>query len=445
MSLFPMFLKLDGRRCLVVGGGAIARPKIDSLLRANARVIVVAPETQPEIAQWAADGKLELHAREFIPADLDGVFLVVAATNRKAVNHAVAEAARARNVLCNSVDDPPDCDFYYPSVVERGDLQVAVSTAGKSPALSMQLREELAAMLPDDLGPWLDSLGEKRQKILAAFPPSEERKQLLHQLARRETCNPDDCPLDQLLDRILANAASESELAQPGNVYLVGAGPGAPDLLTIRARALIRSATCILHDDLVPAGIVSLAAPGALIVNVGKRCGQKLVTQQQIHAWMIEYARAGQSVVRLKGGDPSLFGRAAEEIAALTQAGVPFAIVPGVSASFAAAAAAGVSLTHRDASSRVVFTTRHLAGNQTAGVSAQDRSSTLALYMPGKDYAALAVELLSKDWPPSTRCIIVSAAGTPSQQIATAALADLAAIHPLPAPSVILIFPGEGQ
>jgi len=447
MSLFPMFLKLDGRPCLVVGAGAIARPKIESLLRSLARVFVVAPEAQPEIAAWADEGKLEWVLREFAPADLDGMFLVVAATNRKAVNHAVAEAARARGVLCNSVDDPPDCDFYYPSVVERGHLQIAISTAGKSPALSMQLREELNAMLPGDLGTWLDSLGEKRLKILAALPAGEERKQILHQLARRETCDPRDCPVERMLDELLARSAEEADAtpARAGNVYLTGAGPGAADLLTLRARSLIRTASCILHDDLVPPAIVALARPDALVVNVGKRCGQKLVTQEQIHAWMIEYARAGRSVVRLKGGDPALFGRAAEEIAALREAGVPFEIVPGISASLAAAAAAGVSLTDRDRSSRVVFTTRHRAGNEMGGVSALDSGSTLALYMPGKDYAALQQELEARGWPADTRCIIVSGASLATQKVAKTQLSELGALPPLPAPAIVLILPQASE
>lgn len=441
-----MFLKLDGRRCLVVGAGKIARPKIESLLRANARVSVVAPEAQAEIAQWAKDGTIDWRRRQFADDDLDGALLVVAATDRQEVNHAVAEAARERGVLCNSVDDPPDCDFYYPSVVERGDLQIAVSTAGKSPALSMQLRQELSAMLPDNVGEWLDALGEKRQKVLAALPPSEERKQILHELARREICDPRDCPVEQTLDRLIQNMATEAGApAQPGVVYLTGAGPGAPDLLTVRARSLIETAGCILHDDLVPAAIVSFAAPGARVVNVGKRCGQKLITQEQIHSWMIEYARAGLSVVRLKGGDPGMFGRGAEEIAALAAEGIPFEIVPGVSASLAAAAAASVSLTDRDSSSRIIFTTRHLAGNQNAAISAGDRGSTLALYMPGKDYAALAAELLDRGWPASTACVIVSAASLPAQQVVRAPLGELAETKSLPAPAVILVFPSRAD
>jgi uroporphyrin-III C-methyltransferase / precorrin-2 dehydrogenase / sirohydrochlorin ferrochelatase len=443
MSLFPMFLKLAGRPCLVVGAGTIARPKIESLLRADGRVTVIAPDAQAQVQAWAVEGKLEWLQREFAAQDVAGAFLVVAATDSKTVNHAIAEAARAHGILCNSVDDPPDCDFYYPSVVERGDLQIAISTGGKSPALAQQLREQLSSLLPEDVGEWLDSIGEQRGKILASLPASEERKEILHQLARRERCDPRDCPLEQTLARILERA--EGAAACGGTVYLTGAGPGAPDLLTLRARRLIQTANCILHDDLVPAGILALANAEARVVNVGKRCGQKLVTQEQIHEWMVEYAREGVSVVRLKGGDPSLFGRAAEEIAALRRADVPFEIVPGVSATLAAAAAAQVSLTDRDASSRVVFTTRHRAGNRTGGIFASDADSTLALYMPGKDYAALQQELLAKGWPPESTCVLVSAASQPSQRIDTTALSGLAKLRPLPAPVVVLIVPQGGS
>lgn len=437
-----MFLKLDGKSCLVVGAGTIAAPKIASLLRADAQVTVIAPQALPQVEAWAREGLVNWEAREFVESDMCGVFLVVAATNVRDVNHAVAEAARTQCVLCNSVDDPPDCDFYYGSVVERGDLQIAVSTGGKSPALAQRLREELDALVAADAGPWLDALGERRSKILAALPAGEDRKQILHELARRETCDPTDCPVDRTLQKILTMQAGPQ--ARAGIVYLTGAGPGAGDLLTLRAKALIQSASCILHDDLVSADVLALARADARVENVGKRCGQKTVTQEQIHQWMIEYARAGHSVVRLKSGDPTLFGRAAEEIAALTAAQVPFEIVPGVSASFAAAAAAAVSLTDRDASSRVVLTTRHRAGNVTGGSCGEDVGSTLALYMPGKDYAALQIELLEKGWPPQTKCALVSAASLPAQQVCVVRLADLAGTLPLAAPVVILVLPEAG-
>jgi len=205
MEMFPIFFKLEGRACLVVGAGTIAAPKIASLLRAGGAVTVVAPRANPAIAVQAEAGEVVWHEREFVPGDLNGMFLVIAATDSQPVNHAVAEEARARGILINSVDDPPDCDFFYPSVVRRGDLQIAISTAGKSPALAQRLREEIDALLPDDTGAWLDQLGETRLRILAAFPASEDRKHALHLLARRESCNSADCPVQQTLSRILAS------------------------------------------------------------------------------------------------------------------------------------------------------------------------------------------------------------------------------------------------
>jgi siroheme synthase-like protein len=199
MEMLPIFLKLEGRKCLVVGAGTIAAPKIISLVRAGGQVTVVSPRAEAEIVALADCGVILWHCREFDLTDLDQIFLVITGTNVKVVNHSVAEAARARGILCNSVDDPPDCDFYYPSVVKRGDLQIAISTAGKSPALAQRLRAELETLLPEDTGAWLDQLGKTRQDILEAYPPGEGRKQALHLLAQRQTCQPADCPVQRSL------------------------------------------------------------------------------------------------------------------------------------------------------------------------------------------------------------------------------------------------------
>lgn len=194
MSLFPLFLKLTGKPCLVVGAGAIAEGKVASLLEADAVVTVVAPQADARVEEWAAAGEIQLLRREFVADDVDGMFLVVAGTNVPAVNRAVFHAAKERGILCNAVDDPPYCDFYFPSVVRRGDLQIAISTAGESPALAMQLRKELNEQLPHDLGPWLEELGRLRREVLQMMPLGEDRKLLLHQLAQREVCGAVDCP-----------------------------------------------------------------------------------------------------------------------------------------------------------------------------------------------------------------------------------------------------------
>ena len=198
MSLFPIFLKLQDRLCLVVGAGEIAESKIHSLLTAGARVTVVSPEAKPDLVALAREGRLTWHLRDYAESDLDGAFLVVAATDEMEVNASVYQDAESRNILCNAVDDPPNCDFYFPSVVRRDKLQIAISTAGESPALAQQLRKEIDEQLPNDLGPWLDDLGELRREVLATLPAGESRKLLLHELAQRQVCGSDHCPSRQL-------------------------------------------------------------------------------------------------------------------------------------------------------------------------------------------------------------------------------------------------------
>lgn len=198
MTLLPIFLKLAQRPCLLIGAGEVALQKIPALLNAEARLRVIAPQVHPEIAALAQRGRVELERREYRSGDLDSAFLVVAATNDTRTNAAIYTDAVARNILCNSVDDPPNCDFYFGSIVTRGDLQIAISTAGESPALAQRLRHEIDEQLPADLGPWLHDLGEQRREILAAYEPSEDRKLLLHQLAQRNLCDQQSCPTQKL-------------------------------------------------------------------------------------------------------------------------------------------------------------------------------------------------------------------------------------------------------
>lgn len=198
MSLFPIFLKLDGRPCLVIGAGAVALEKISSLLLAGANVHVVSPAACADVETLVVQRRITLERREFIEADLEGYSLVVTATNFKKVNHAVFLAARRRNLLCNSVDDPPNCDYYFASIVQRGPVQIAISTAGESPALAQRLRREIDAQLPEDMGRWATELGSLRREVLASHPAGEERKALLHQLAQLPLCSADHCPSRQM-------------------------------------------------------------------------------------------------------------------------------------------------------------------------------------------------------------------------------------------------------
>ncbi len=434
MSLLPIFLKLERRPGLLVGAGNVALEKIQSLLPTGLRLRVVAPQAKPEVRQLAADGKIQWIRRSFEITDLDGNFVVIAATDDPVVNAQIYREATERGILCNSVDDPPHCDFYFGSVVRRGDLQVAISTAGESPAVAQRLRREIDEQLPHDLGPWLKNLGQLRREILAKLPAGEARRALLHRLANRQFCESPSTPPRQSTSATLAATNS----IEPGKVYLVGAGPGDPDLLTVKAQRHIQSADVLLHDDLVPQAILDLARPDAEIVNVGKRCGVKTITQDEINALMIEHARANRKVVRLKSGDPLIFGRAAEEITSLTEANVPFEVVPGITAAFAAAAAIPCSLTDRNRASNVIFSTGHHAQSHNLSPLPSLEDATRVVYMPGRDLSLLALEWLQQGLPPNFPCAIVSRAAQPDQHVVHTTLANLGTASPTHAPSLLI-------
>ena len=445
MSLFPIFLKLERRPCLVVGAGNVALEKITSLLRAGAWLRVVAPVACDAVRHLAENGTIALELRRFEEVDLEGQVFVVTATDSRDVNRQVFLAAQKRGLLCNSVDDPPNCDFYFASIVERGKLQIAISTAGESPALAQRLRREIDAQLPPDTAAWLDELGNLRREILAAHPAGSKRKALLHTLAERAVCSSDACPSRKLaFPERAQKTKSARTTAVKGTVYLVGAGPGDPELLTLKAADLLATADVVLHDDLVPQAILDRAGDDAHVISVGKRCGSRRVTQQQIHELMIGKARGGASVVRLKSGDPLIFGRAGEEIEALEQARIPCEVVPGVTTMFAAAAAAKKSLTDRRSASKVILTTAHHASHSDG----EDRPSfwrgplpndaTLGIYMPGRDLRALAWDMLQACLPADLPIIVMSHVSLPGEESRNTTLAGLGDLDPGPAPMLIL-------
>lgn len=445
MSLLPIFLKLEGRPALLVGAGTVALEKIGSLLRTGVQLRVVAPEAREEVRELARAGKLELVEKRFEPADLDGNFIVIAATDSPEVNTAVYQSALDRGISCNSVDDIPNCDFFFGSVVSRGDLQIAISTAGESPALAQRLRKEIDEQLPADLGPWLKVIGELRREVLATHPRGEERRLLLHELAHRQVCDSPDCSTRQLARTGLVEAGLakkndrvDTSRARVGHVYLVGAGPGNPDLLTVKAVRLIESADVILHDDLVVPAILDLAPSHAAVINVGKRCGVKNITQDEINALMVAHARDGRSVVRLKSGDPMLFGRAAEEMAALDADFIPHEIVPGVSAAFAAAASIGCSLTDRNWASNVILSTGHHAQSHNNAPVPALEDATRVVYMPGRDLTLLAAEWMAEGLPEDLPCVLVSRAAQPDEQVLQTTLGALHQAEAPAAPSLLI-------
>jgi len=437
MGLFPIFVKLQGRRVVVIGGGNIAAGKIPALLQAQARVQVMAPQINSQVSAWVEAGEIEWIKKEFAPDDLQNASLVIAATSIPDENAAVFQAAEDRGILCNAVDDIANCHFYYGSIVQRGDLQIAISTNGKSPALAQRLRKELERQYPPEYAAWLDSLGDAREKLRASSDPKEnfeENKAILHRFASSE-----------MFSRFVRSQARESASTKsghraPGTVYLVGAGPGDPELLTVKATRLLAAADVVLHDSLVSAEVLAMISPRAEIIDVGKRAGRKLLTQEEINSLLVSYAGNRTTVVRLKGGDPSMFGRAGEELEALRRANISHEVVPGISAALGAAAAAGISLTDRRAASQVLFSTFSRSperGNLEWSQLSAD--TTLVLYMPGSEYAEVAERLQNSGLPADLPCVIVSRATHAEQQVRWSTVGSLAAEEKLPAPALFIV------
>jgi uroporphyrin-III C-methyltransferase/precorrin-2 dehydrogenase/sirohydrochlorin ferrochelatase len=472
MSLFPAFLKLTNRRVLVVGGGSIAAQKIPGLLEAGAQVHVVSPRLSAQLTEWVRNQQITWSPKCFEPQDLDTAYLVIAATSLRDLNAQVYREADQRNVLCNSVDDIDHCHFYYGSIVQRGDLQIAISTNGKSPALAQRLRKELEQQFGPEYASWLDWLGAARESLRAQSSDSESTKRCLHALASKPmferflhvgaalrrppknvvadlqvgqlgTSSPNGNELVAAADRRGRHSSTshQSPVANhPLKVFLIGAGPGDPELLTIKALRILQCADVVLHDSLISAEILNLIPLTAERIDVGKRAGFRLLTQADINSLLVSNANKHKIVVRLKGGDPLLFGRAAEEIQALREANIDFEVVPGISAAFGAASAAKVSLTDRRLSSHVLFTTfsrapesRFLPG---IGLTAD---TTIVVYMPGPDYAEVSRWLQDAAVSPDTGVLVISKASHPDQSQQATTVSGLAHLAPLPAPAILLV------
>jgi uroporphyrin-III C-methyltransferase / precorrin-2 dehydrogenase / sirohydrochlorin ferrochelatase len=427
-----MFVKLEGRRCLVVGAGKVGEPKIASLIESGARVRVVALEAGVKVHEWARAGKITLELRAFAPDDLDEIFVSVVATASRTLNESVYREANRRGILCNVVDVPEYCDFYYPAIVRRGDLQIAISTNGQSPSLAKRIRQELERQFGPEYTSWVAELGAKRKLVLTGELDPESKREVLYAQA----------------SSALSNAKTSVELppqtsreGRNGRVYLVGAGPGDPDLLTVKALRLLQQADVVLHDDLVSPEILKLISPTAQVRNVGKRCGTKAMRQEEINFLLVNLAGSGLQVVRLKSGDPLIFGRAGEEIEALREAGIKYEIVPGVTSALGAAAAAGIPLTHRRVASTLVLTAGHRASvNEDADWSQHVQSgSTFAIYMPGHSYRETAAKLIRSGFAPETPCAIISRASTLEQQVHKTTISHLREESNLPAPSILIV------
>jgi uroporphyrin-III C-methyltransferase/precorrin-2 dehydrogenase/sirohydrochlorin ferrochelatase len=414
---------------LVVGGGKVAEGKIDQLLESEARVRLVSPTATPRIAALAAQGLIDWQERAYAPTDIAAAWIVIAAADDRAANACVAADARAAGRLVNAVDDVPNCDFIAMSIVKKGDLQVAISTGGGSPAMARWMREELERLLPDELAALLDTLADVRAELKAAgrIPPYEVWRRAITPAA-----------LDMLRQGRHGEArdalhAALTGVVATGVVYLVGAGPGDPGLLTQRGAAVLRLADVVLHDRLVDPAVLRLARPDAELVDVGKSPKGRTTAQEEINRLLVEHARAGKSVVRLKGGDPFVFGRGGEEAIALDEAGIRFEVVPGVSSAVAAAAYAGIPVTHRGVSSAVTVVAGHGAADDRPvadALSAYARTAhpgTLVVLMGLGRLDWIVGTLLEAGCRADTPTAVVQAASGPAQRSVVATLEEIVA------------------
>ncbi len=445
MDYLPIFLRLQDSNAVIVGGGPLAARKAELLLRCGARITLVAPEVGRAAAEVIANGRgRACHvAAEFAAEYLDGATLAIAATDSPYVNAAVASAAHARQLPVNVADDPKLSSFILPAIVDRSPVIAAVGTEGHAPVLARRVREQLEALLPARLGALARFAGLRRPSVNQALQPRERRRFWEHIFSgpvSAQVLAGDESEADAAFARELASFRDRSA-PRLGEVYLIGAGPGDPDLLTLRALQLLQRADVILYDRLVSPGVLERARREAERVFVGKepdgddRPGGHRVeahqrdrnAQEHIHELMAGYVRRGLTVARLKGGDPFIFGRGGEEIEFLERQGIPFTVVPGITAGLAAAAAAALPLTRRDLARTVTLAPGHAADGDALDWPALARAGhTVVFYMGVSNMQQIVDRLLAAGASPERPAAVVERASLPGERVLRSRLAEIA-------------------
>ena len=451
MDYLPLFLDLRGRRVVVVGGGLVAERKIDLLKAAGASLCVVSPALTARLAARRDAGELEHRAHAFAADDLDGARLVIAATDDREVNRAVAAAAEERAIFANVVDDLELSTGILPAIVDRSPLMVAISTQGTTPALARHVRAQIEIALDESLGRLARFCAAARGRIKAGVRDLAARRRFYDWLLGGPVAelvrHGREAQAQQRLDDELAGVAARADgRSVSGSVAIVGAGPGDPGLLTLKALRALQGADVVLHDRLVSREILALARREAQLVEVGKSGAAHSVAQEHINELLVEHARRGRRVVRLKGGDPLIFGRGGEELEHLKRHGVAFEVVPGITAALACAAYAGIPLTHRDHSSAVRLVTAHCRESveATDWRSLTDSRETLAVYMGVAMLGTLRRELVRHGRPATTPVAIVENGSRPEQRVVLGTLATiqaLAARHAVVTPALLIVGP----
>ena len=429
MHALPIFMNITNRRCVVIGGGEVASRKVIMLLKANAAITLYSPEVCPAL-QVLSEAKTITHIKaNFEPSQLTDACLVIAATDVDEVNTAVSIAAKAQNIPVNVVDSPALCTFTMASIVERSHIVIAISSEGNAPVLARYLRTKIETMLPAGYGRIASIAGEFRDKVKAKYTTSQARRIFWEGVLQgpivERILSGQEAAARNSLNELLSNKSSASH---NGEVYLVGGGPGDPDLLTFRALRLMQQCDVCVYDKLVSPEVLELVRRDAELIYVGKSRDQHTLPQEQINALLAKLALEGKRVLRLKGGDPFIFGRGGEEIETLMQQGVPFQVVPGITAANGVSSYAGIPLTHRDYAQACLFITGHLKdGLLNLDWEAMSRPhQTVVIYMGLVGLAEICQQLILRGVSPDMPVAVVQQGTTQQQRVVTATLETLA-------------------
>ncbi|HSB96442.1 MAG TPA: siroheme synthase CysG [Spongiibacteraceae bacterium] len=445
MDYLPLFTRLKDRRCVVVGGGAIALRKARLLASAGAQVVVIAPEVQTALATLAESSGGAVERRAYRSSDLDNTALVIAATDAIDVNTRVSQDAQARHLPVNVVDNPDLCSVILPSIIDRSPVMIAIGSGGQSPVLVRQLRAKLESTIPMAFGRLAALVGAFRARVAQRFGDLEERRHFWEQLLEGPIAEMVLAGHEQRAEQaLLERLADPAPIASVGEVYLVGAGPGDPDLLTFKALRLMQKADVVLYDRLVAPEIVDLTRRDAERIYVGKARAAHAVPQGDINQLLVELASQGKKVLRLKGGDPFIFGRGGEEIATLAQRGIPFQVVPGITAASGCAAYSGIPLTHRDYAQSVRFVTGHLQNGTTDLPWAElvHGNQTVVFYMGLVGLPEICTQLIAHGRAATTPVALIEKGTTRQQRVITGTLGDLpaqVASADIKAPTLIIV------
>ncbi len=444
MDYLPLFHKLQGSRVLVVGGGEIALRKARLLADAGSALRVVAPDVDDQLATLAREGGGEVRIRGYQAIDLDGCRLVIAATDDPSLNAQVSADAQQRSLPVNVVDAPALCTVIFPAIVDRSPLVVAVSSGGDAPVLARLIRAKLEAWIPSAYGELAGLAARFRHKVKALYPDVNQRRGFWEDVFQGPIAERQLAGQGAEAERLLQAKVDGAPSQQAGEVYLVGAGPGDPDLLTFRALRLMQQADVVLYDRLVAPAIIEMCRRDAERIYVGKRRAEHAVPQDQINRLLVDLARQGKRVLRLKGGDPFIFGRGGEEIEELAEEGIPFQVVPGITAASGCSAYGGIPLTHRDYAQSVRFVTGHLKDG-TSNLPWNDLvapAQTLVFYMGLVGLPTICAELIRHGRAASTPAALVQQGTTRNQRVFTGTLAnlpELVAQHEVHAPTLVIV------